>query len=79
MSNARVFYKKKIVLSNRVDQMYLLTNTKIETLLNQETMILGTKYAISQVRRFLRYQNVIPSPKSLETNNSYSNYPIFHE
>ena len=77
MSNARVFCKK-IVLSNGVD-MNLLTNTKIETLLNQETMILGTKYAISQVRRFLRYQNVIPSPKSLETNNSYSNYPIFHE
>ena len=72
------YFVKKIVLSNRVD-MYLLTNTKIETLLNQETMILGTKYAISQVRRFLRYQNVIPSPKSVETNNSYSNYPIFHE
>ena len=72
------YFVKKIELSNRVD-MYLLTNTKIETLLNQETMILGTKYAISQVRRFLRYQNVIPSPKSLETNNSYSNYPIFHE
>ena len=72
------YFVKKIVSSNRVD-MYLLTNTKIETLLNQETMILGTKYAISQVRRFLRYQNVIPSPKSLETNNSYSNYPIFHE
>ena len=77
MSNARVFCKK-MVFSNRVD-MNLLTNTKIETLLNQETMILGTKYAISQVRRFLRYQNVIPSPKSLETNNFYSNYPIFHE
>ena len=72
------YFVKKIELSNRVD-MYLLTNTKIETLLNQETMILGTKYAISQVRRFLRYQNVILSPKSLETNNSYSNYPIFHE
>ena len=73
------YFVKKIVLSNRVD-MYLLTNTKIETLLNQETMILGTKYAISQVRRFLRYQNVNPSPKSLENNNSYySNYPIFHE
>ena len=73
------YFVKKIELSNRVD-MYLLTNTKIETILNQETMILGTKYAISQVRRFLRYQNVIPSPKSVETNNSYySNYPIFHE
>ena len=73
-------YFVKTVLSNRVEiHVRILTNTEIEILLNQKTIILGTQYAISQVRRFLRYQNVIPYPKIVKTNNFYSNYLIFHE